>query len=649
VADRQPLQAGGSIAEGLTGAFAAAATLTAILGRESHGQGDHIDASAQQAVLCGALFPSLRFEYSGDMGARNSRYGPGPSYILPASDGYIGINVLTPDQWQMLCNFLGRPDMAENPDYAGRQRMLRADEIREAFEEAVRERTVEELFHGGEEWRVPFGLVPDMAGIVGMTPHTERGFIVELEHPRAGKVGVPGVPFKSTATDPKPYRPPLLGEHTEEVLAGLNGIPAPRSGASERESLPPPLKGLRVVDLSMYFSGPLATQILGDAGADIIKVESVQRIDGWRGATVASVERPWERSPNFNWVNRSKRGITLNLADPRGQEIVKQLVADADVVIENYTPRVMANFGLTYEALRAVNPRIVMMSMPGFGSDVSWRDYVAFGMSTEQMAGFSHLTGYEGEQPVFTGTNGGDPFVGAIGATALLSALWHRELTGEGQHIDLSQVEACTLFAGDAVTAWTLAGYDPGRTGNRHRTRAPHGIYPCAGEDSWIAIDCQTDEQWRTLAGCIGRPEWAEPGSAFARVEGRMAGRKEIDAAIAVWTKTKERMPLMEGLQAAGVPAGALYDGPDLLADTHLAAREAFIAQDRDNIGVKHYPAQPYRFLRAERVLNQRAPYLGEHTNEVLRESLGMGDEELAALEAADVIGTVPVAARGLG
>src|SRR6185312_1505095 len=224
------------------------------------------------------------------------------------------------------------------------------------------------------------------------------------------------------------------------------------------------------------FSGPLATQIAGDAGADVVKVESVQRIDGWRGAAVTNVERPWERTPNFNWVNRNKRGITLNLADARGVDLLKRLVAEADVLIENYTPRVMQNFGLDYATLRAINPRLIMLSMPGFGGDVSWRDYVAFGMSTEQMSGISHLTGYAGGPPIFTGMNGGDPFVGIIAATALFAALQHRTRTGEGQHMDLSQVEACTLFVGDAVTGWTLARVDPGRTGNAHPRRAPYGI-----------------------------------------------------------------------------------------------------------------------------------------------------------------------------
>ncbi|MGD9935386.1 MAG: CaiB/BaiF CoA transferase family protein [Dehalococcoidia bacterium] len=645
--DREPLQAGGAITDTLTGAFAAVATLLAVLGRRQHGHGDHVDVSAQQAALCAALFPSLRYEYTGALAERNSALGPGPSFMLPALDGFIGVNVLTPLQWSTMCDFLGRPDIAANPRYAGTERVRLSGEVAAAFGEAVRERTVSELFHEGEAWRLPFGLVPSLAELVDLPPHRERAFFVSLDHPVAGRVEVPGIPFKSTVTSPFPFRPPLLGEHNADVLADLPPMPV-SAAATAVPSRPPqlaPLAGLKILDLTMFFSGPLATQIAGDAGADVIKVESVQRIDGWRGATSGAVETPWERAPNFNWVNRSKRGITLNLADERGKALVKQLIADADVVIENYTPRVMGNFGLDYETIRAINPRIIMMSMPGFGADVSWRDYVAFGMSTEQMSGISHLTGYADGPPLFTSTNGGDPFVGVIAATALLAALYHRETMGEGQHIDLSQVEACTLFVSDAVAGWTLARADPGRIGNFHRTHAPHGIYPCLDND-WIAIDCQDDTQWKSLSAAIGRPHWSEPSSPMATAAGRLECRLEIDEAIAQWTRTASHLALMDYLQSLAVAAGAVLSGPDILEDPQLAAREAFIEQDRPGIGVKHYPAQPYTFRFANPSPNRRAPLLGEHSREVLSSRLGLSPAELDDLEAADVIGTRPIAAR---
>ncbi|HJM74825.1 MAG TPA: CoA transferase [Dehalococcoidia bacterium] len=421
---------------------------------------------------------------------------------------------------------------------------------------------------------------------------------------------------------------------------------APQGSRNGNGSQPSPLDGLRVVDLSMFMSGPMATQILGDGGAEIIKVESVQRIDGWRGAAGSQdVERPWELSPNYNWVNRSKRGITLNLTDPRGADLLKRLVTISDVVIENYTPRVMDNFGLGYEVLREITPDLIMLSMPGFGQAVSWRDYVAFGMSTEQMSGISHLTGYDDGPPMFTGTNGGDPFVGVIAASALLAAINHRKRTGEGQHMDLSQIEACTMYIGDVLTDWAVTGDDPGRISNHHPSMAPHGIYPCA-DDGWIAVACQSDEEWRSLAACLGRSELAEDGSPFATAAGRLAASEQLDEAISAWTAPQGHLALMHSLQAAGVTAGAVMNGPQLLDDAHMQARAALIPQDRPNLGIKHYPGQPYRFAKAAMVENRRAPLLGEHTNEVLKELLDLGDEELDALEADDITGTTPIAAR---
>jgi crotonobetainyl-CoA:carnitine CoA-transferase CaiB-like acyl-CoA transferase len=499
--------------------------------------------------------------------------------------------------------------------------------------------------------------VPDAAGVRNFLPHEERGFFETLDQPVAGKVDVPGIWFKSNVTDPRVRRAPQLGEHNAEVLAGLSaardvngGQPAVASGARATAQAAA-LEGVRIIDLSMFMSGPMATQICADAGADVIKVESLQRLDGWRGAARGSTDDldaapQWERSPFFNWVNRNKRDITLNLTDPRGVELVKQLVAGADVLIENYTPRVMGNFGLTYEVLKAVKPDLIMLSMPGFGADVSWRDYVAFGMSTEQMAGMSHFTGYEDGPPIFTGTNGGDPFVGVMAALTLAAALHHRDRTGEGQHIDLSQIEASTMFIGQEIAGWSLSGHDPQRVGNRHATMTPHNNYPCE-DGRWVAIACRSDDEWRALATLIGRPEWGSDDSPLATAAGRRAEVAAIDEALAGWTSPQRHTELMHVLQDAGVTAAAVLNGPELLDDPHLEARSFFKAQDRPGVGVKHYPGQPHRFARAAAVVDSRAPLLGEHSREVLSELLGLDDDDLDALEQADVTGTVPIAARG--
>ncbi|MBJ37245.1 MAG: hypothetical protein CMD83_02105 [Gammaproteobacteria bacterium] len=645
VPEREPLQAGGQITETLTGAFAAVATQLAALGRARHGHGEHVDVSAQEAVLAGAQLPTLLYEYRGILPGRYSSIGSGAgaAYILGTEDGYIGLNALTGPQWRMLCDFLGRADIAEDPKYAGiswTEPDERLEEIREIFRAALAGRTAEQLFHEAEAHRVPFGLVPDLAGLYAFPPHVERGFFADLEHPVAGKVSVPGIPFKSTATAAAPFRPPMLGEHTEEVLAE----PAAELPAASSQVHDLPLAGLRVLDLSMFFAGPVAAQICADAGADVVKVESLQRIDGWRGAgTDGDGDMPsYEGSPYFNWVNRGKRDVTLNLNDPRGAEAVKTMVREADVLIENYTPRVMGKFGLDYDTLRAINPKLVMLSLSGFGADTSWRDYVAFGMSTEQMCGVSHLTGYADDDPIFTGMTGGDLFAGVMGANALFAALAHRDRTGQGQHINLSQMEACNLYVGDSMTGYSLAGVDPGRIGNRHLHYAPQGIYPCRDE-AWLGITVKSDAAWRALAGAIGQEELAER---YPDAAARHANADAIDAFIGAWSAGQNHLEAQAALQSAGVAAGAVMRGTELLEDEHLAARDSFLLQDRPGLGPKHYPNQPYRFRNAPPAPNVRAPLLGEHLSEVLTSYAGLSDDDIVELVIDDVTGTVPLAAR---
>lgn len=647
--DREPLQAGGAITETLTGAYAAAATLIAALGRHRHGGGEHIDVSAQEAVLAGASIPTLMYEYRGVTPTRYSSVGSGAgaSYMLETSTGYIGLNALTRAQWRMLCAFLDRADIADDPYYATINWSTpdeRLEEIRSAFQDALAGRTAEELFHAAAKARVPFGLVPDLAAIAELPPHRERGFFRDLEHPVTGTVAVPGVPFVSTLVNPQPYRPPLIGEHTSEVFDEVTGGSLTPATYPEITQPTLPLSGIRVLDLSMFFAGPVAAQIAADMGADVIKVESVQRIDGWRGSASGGTEElpAWEASPFFNWVNRNKRDVTLNLTDARGQDILKHLVRDADVLIENFTPRVMANFGLDYETLKAINPKLVMISLSGFGASTSWRDYVAFGMSTEQMSGVSHLTGYEDDVPMFTGMTGGDLFAGVMGITAVAAALHHREHTGVGQHMDFSQLEACTLYLGDVVTGWTLAGVDPGRTGNRHLVHAPQGIYRCTG-DQWLAISCQSDTQWQSFCEVAGWRDWSVQ---YADVKARRVGTEEIDAAISAWTAGKDHIDLMNELQSRGIAAGAVMNGPELLADPHLGSRGFFLAQDRPGLGVRHYPNQPFRLRNAPTSPRERAPLLGEHSREVLTSLAGCSDEMLDVLQDDDIIGTVPLAAR---
>ena len=667
---REPLQLGAAVEETLAGAYAAVATLIAVHAAREHGRGDHVDVSVVETAVNACLLLVQRYQYSGDVGLRHADIGPAPSFILPTADGFVGANTLTQAQWEMLCQFFGRPELIADPQYADPwSRLANSRSLAGELAEMTRGRTAEDVFHDAQTWRIPFGLIPTLSEVLNLLPHRERDFFLEFEHPSAGRVRMPGIPWMFGDERPTGSPTPLLGEHDEEVRAGVwqqEGDPpqslrdsSPLKGGSEGNNTPAmegvsngnpqrPLEGLRVIDLSMFMSGPMTSLIFADGGADVIKVESVQRIDGWR-AGGSSDEYWWEWAAQFNWVNRNKHGITLNLTDQRGSDVIRHMVRDADILVENYTPRVMGNFGLSYAELREINPELIMISMPGFGLTGTWSHYTAFANTTEQMSGLPHLTGYADDQPIFSGTTGGDPLAGVMGALALLSAMERRRrLHAQGEpggcHIDLSQTETATSFTGEAVTAYAISGEDPGRVGNYHPRVAPHNTYPCR-DDSWIAIACETDEQFADLARLMGHSSWIQRYPTFPD---RDAARTEIDTAIADWTRERDAVQLMRELQGLGITAGSVYHGLNLLEDQHLAARDFLITQHHRYAGTKIYPLQPYRFANWTGPEEDRpSPTLGRDTREVLARLTALTPEEIDQMEADDVIGTIPLAARG--
>ena len=650
---REPLQLGASVTETLTGAYAAVATLIAVYAAQQHGRGDHVDVSAMETAVNAALLPVQRYDYTGVIGTRSADIGPAPSFILPTSDGYVGANVLTQAQWEMLCQFFGKPEFIEDPLFADPwARTANSRELANELAELTRGRTAEEVFHDAQTWRIPFGLIPTLSDVIDLLPHREREFFLDFEHPRVGRVRMPGIPWMFGDERPLGSRTPLLGEHNEEIRSQSSQIwtNLDKSGQPRpaRRALRRPLEGLRVIDLSMFMSGPMTSLIFADGGADVIKVESVQRIDGWR-AGGSSEEFWWEWAPQFNWVNRNKHGITLNLTDQRGADVIRHMIKDADILVENYTPRVMGNFGLSYEQLHEINPELIVISMPGFGLTGTWSHYTAFANTTEQMSGLPHLTGYADDQPIFSGTTGGDPLAGVMGALALLSALERRRrLNAQGEpggcHIDLSQTETATSFTGEAVTAYSISGEDPGRVGNYHPRIAPHNTYRCQ-DDHWIAIACETDAQFADLARLIGRDEWLERYATFAD---RDPVRSEIDSAIADWTRNLDPRQLMRELQGLRIAAGVVYDGRYLLEDEHLQARDFFITQHHTYAGARRYPLQPYRFSNwSGPEVDRPSPTLGRDTREVLARLTALTEAEVDRMESDDVIGTIPLAARG--
>ncbi len=416
----------------------------------------------------------------------------------------------------------------------------------------------------------------------------------------------------------------------------------------ERTSAAPrlPLDGVRVTDVTSSWAGPYLTNIMGALGAEIIKVDSLQRLDIWRSAATQFLsrrERPWEWSPNWNSVNTDKLCITLNLRDDRGADVFKRLVEISDVVVENYTPRVMPNFGLGYPTLRDLNPSLIMISMPTHGVTGPWNNVPGFAMPNEMMAGFVQLMGYPDREPMHSGTGITDPIAGMNGMIAVVFALIQRKMTGEGQYIDLSQIEAAASMIGDALVDTAINKRVPPRRGNRHPTAVPHGYYRCKGDDLWVSIAVSTDEEWTLLCAALGNPAWTRD-ERFSDRTNRMEHQDELDALIEAWTVNHDHYEVMGRLQEAGVAACAVLTSEELLSDPHLQDRGTFQLVDREVIGAHHYvtPTAPIHFSEMPVRIRRPAPFLGEHNDFVCSGLLGMSRQEIDDLVEDRIIGTEP-------
>jgi crotonobetainyl-CoA:carnitine CoA-transferase CaiB-like acyl-CoA transferase len=404
-----------------------------------------------------------------------------------------------------------------------------------------------------------------------------------------------------------------------------------------------PLYGVRILDLTMAWAGPYATRLLGDMGAEVIKVEAVNNWDLLRSFTgqPPTVERVWDKSPYFNHVNRDKYGCVLDLSQERGRELFLRLAEISDIVIENFRAEVMANLGLTYEALSEVNPQLIVVSMPGHGSSGPERDFIAYGTNVEQLSGLCHLTGYEGGPPQKTGISYGDPMAGIAAAGAIAMALWDRRRRGRGQHVEVAQRENLVNMIGEQLVAYSMTGREPARRGNRHSSMAPHGCYPCQGDDQWLTLACEDDAQFAALCGVMVRPELAADGR-FADVISRYRNQDALDGEIAGWTRGRTKENAAEALQAAGVPASPVLSAPEVFEDPHLRARGFFESVAHSVAGVWEVEGPHWRFSESPAHIRLPAPAFGEHNGYVFRELLGLSEDEVAELEAQGITGATP-------
>jgi crotonobetainyl-CoA:carnitine CoA-transferase CaiB-like acyl-CoA transferase len=624
------------IAGGLSGAIA---ILAALLARSRGESGRAFEVSVHEACIAFAELQTADALVQGKGQPRIgiNRFWPTfPVGLYRAADGWLGVTLVTPVQWQQFCAMLGLDHLGANPAYTtGAERIEHAAQLEAEFAPRLRQRTVAEWFAEGLARRLPLVPVPRPSEVLADPQLRARGAIVPIRVSGRALDG-PGCPMHLARTPPRRGGAvPALGS------AQVAPRSAPPVGSVSQRPL---LAGLRVIDLSMGWAGPLATRYLGDLGAEIIKVEACQYPDWWRGIDNREVvlrERLYEKAGRFNALNRNKRGITLDLTRTEGIDALKALVARADAVVENYAAGVLEKLGLGYSIFRTLNPSLVMLSMCAFGASSPWRECRAYGSTLEHASGLPNLAGRDGDPPVMGHIAFGDATGGLNGAVALLVALLHRAATGAGQHIDLSQVECMLPMAGPALMFCSAAGSPPPRSGNRHPDHVPHGIFSAAGEDRWIAIAVTDDAMWQRCAHAIGRPDLA-PMTAPQR----RAREDELEAAIAGWTRVRDSDAAMAELQHAGVAAGVVRPPIELFDEPHLIARGFWQYLERPFVGKFPQSALPFRESTQPYPIQLPAPTLGQHTNEVLRELLAYSADRLAALADRGITGTEAVPRR---
>jgi benzylsuccinate CoA-transferase BbsF subunit len=560
-------------------------------------------------------------------------------------------------------------------------------EIYALMAEWLESHTKEEIFRACQSRRVPATPVLTVADVAESAHLRERGFFAEISSPTAGALRLPGAPYRFAATPWSLRLPaPALGAHNDLVFGewlpsddkatrrqgdkaktdeASTLLPAEGEGTAAIAPLalspsrlvalsppPPPgadpaaypLRGLRVANFGWVWAAPVAGHLLADMGAEVIKVESRRRVDITR-----KVPPQLGGQPDASFLSqnsyRDQLSVTLNLADPAAVDLARRLVAVSDVVIENFSPGVMARYGLAYPDLVKLRPDLLMISMSATGQSGPLRDIITYGSTLSALTGFDSLNGYDGERPLPMGTTFQDPLMGLYGAFAVLSALAHRRRTGEGQYIDMAQVEAAGSMLGAPLLDYFWNGRVAGPRGNRDPHMAPHGVYPTRPEEGgeahlqggrWIAVACRTDADWQALCAAAERPDWAADPR-FATLAGRKAHEDDLDALLAGWTATSTNSALAERLQARGVPAAPALSTRELFEDPHYRARGSWVEVDHP-YGRETIYGLPFHLSETPGGIRRATPLLGQDNSAIFEDLLGLPPAEVARLTASGTL-----------
>ncbi|UDY36715.1 CaiB/BaiF CoA-transferase family protein [Dermatobacter hominis] len=628
-ADLPPVHVGGQVGEWLAGAYAAVGLLAAL----RDGGGELVDVSMLEVqAMCLTYYPvTFHDSFGRPMRKRRALTVPG---VAAASDGLVGLGVGTGQQWLDFCVMAGHPEWAEDASLFTERGALAGQ-----IDEWVGGQTVAEVLDTASAFRIPNAPIVDGANAPTIEHLREREVFRTAED---GTVR-PRPPFRITTPTGAGPAPTPRSAPAPRSVPGTWGV---RPGPREQNGRGSPFRGLRVLDMTAYWAGPSASHLLALLGAEVVHLESARRPDGARlvGGRSQDLDRYWEQGPIFAALNTNKKSLTLDFAKPEGLDLLRRFIATCDVVIENFTPRVLDQLGFTYESLRELRDDLIVVRMPGFGLDGPWRDNAAFAFVIEDASGLTWMTGHPEQHPVEPYCTG-DSNAGLHAAYGLLLALAQRDATGTGCQVEAAMVDAALSITAEQVVEHSTSGVRLARDGNRGPAAAPQNLYECADADEYgreparVAVAVATDEQWTALRGALGDPDWAADPSLDDHA-GRRAAHDLIDDRLREWCASRTADEVIGALWSAGVPVGRVlqpHRQPEL---PPLQARGFFEELDHPVMGPARYSTIPFRLGGRPEALHRRhAPLLGEHTAELLGE-LGLGPAELAQLEADGVIAT---------
>lgn len=662
--DREPVKPPGWQSSVLAGTLGAAAALAAVLDARESGRGDRVDLSQQAAVAWFLMNPTTVDSYSGAIWRRDGGVSPSnyPQGLMHCRDGPIGVNVMYYAEWDRFCAMLGRPEWRSDPRLATPILRLRNRDVIDAdLLPWLAARTVDEAVHEAQKHKLPFAPVGNAATLLASEHLAARSYWQEVVHPGIGPVRQPGLPFRVVG---EPSRPPLPAPSpgstsadrvarrwrrtideayrpAEDVAWRRPGRTAATTAAAAVGEPRLPLYGVRVVDLTMAWAGPMTTRVLAELGADVIKIESAGHMDRWRGGTSPQRgvdrypdshpgDRPWNRNAFFNSQNANKRSLVLDLKTARGKEILLDLVRESTMLVENFGAGAMGRLGLDYDALSAVRPDLVMLSMPAFGRTGPDRDFIAHGPTIEAAGGHVSLQGYAGGDPLPSGAFAwGDPVAGASGTLAALTGLARRALQGHGCHLDLSHLESAIPFTFPAVLDYAVNGVLHGPAGSHDPLVAYQSVLPCSGADRWVAVAAETPGAAQRLAG-------------FTGLDAQDRDRN-LTSALSAWSGDLSVADVVARLsELDGVACVPVLDAADLSRDAVLEDRGFFRTITHPEAGTHQYPGMPWNYDQRPWAVARAAPCFGADSAAVLTDVLGLSSDDVAQLIHSGVVATEP-------